>query len=738
MIQVAPEKRHAANRGAALMIDRRRYGTWWIAVLLALPIGARTARAGGGPENVFLVVNATSWASLTVANHFIQLRAIPPINVLYLNWTRGIASIDGETMRRQILGPTLEAMDKRGLYHQIDYILYSSDLPCTVNLSADYQSAGKIPAQASPTCSINSATYLWQLVMLKNPEVMSSQVNSYVRSFTKTPENFVRQTDEPTRGFRSWYGWNRRGELQEAGGQPYMLSTMLAVTSGRGNSVRQAIDYLTRSAAADGTFPKGTIYFTSTQDKRSTRRAPEVAAAVEQLAKLGVRAQVVPTRMPQNCPDVAGLISGVADFNWAATRSTILPGAICDNLTSFGGVMTERGGQTPLTEFLAYGAAGSAGTVIEPYLIAEKFASPNIFVHYARGCTLAEAYYQSIYAPAQVLIVGDALCRPWANIPQVAVAGVEPGAKVSATLSLKPQATFARGGKVERFVLFVDGRRVGSAKPDENLAWDSTTESDGYHELRVAAIDDGPIETQGRKIIPVTVDNQGRAATMTTTPKGTVRWDQTLTVDVKAPGTKQIYVLNNGRVLGRIVGDQGQLKVNPRVLGLGPVGLQAIALAGTAYRDRVIPPPVSLTVESAPPLPALPRQKLAAGMMLQLADKQVVPVQETTDPGWLALAGVGPNQPYAFQGYFEVDSQDVYQFQLWHEGALALAVDGRVLYSVKEGNYDTLRYVPVALAKGQHRLTVSGRTAANTRLRILFGGPGALSLNGRDFGHPAR
>jgi hypothetical protein len=145
-----------------------------------------------------------------------------------------------------------------------------------------------------------------------------------------------------------------------------------------------------------------------------------------------------------------------------------------------------------------------------------------------------------------------------------------------------------------------------------------------------------------------------------------------------------------------------------------------------------------LTVESAQPLPALPRQKMAAGLVLQLADKRIVPVQETRDPGWLSLAGVGPNQSFAFQGYFEVDTEEVYQFQLWHSGYLSLAVDGKTLYSVKEGNYENVRYVPVALAKGQHRLTVGGRTAANTRLRIFFGGPGALSLNGRFFGHPAR
>ena len=81
--------------------------------------------------------------------------------------------------------------------------------------------------------------------------------------------------------------------------------------------------------------------------------------------------------------------------------------------------MIEESGQTPLSEFLRYGAAGASGTVIEPYAIPEKFPSPQIHVHYARGCTLAEAYYQSVHGPAQFLIVGDPLCRPWATIPVV-------------------------------------------------------------------------------------------------------------------------------------------------------------------------------------------------------------------------------------------------------------------------------------------------------------------------------
>jgi hypothetical protein len=557
-----------------------------------------------------------------------------------------------------------------------------------------------------------------------------------MRSFTNLAQKLSRHSDPPTHGFHSWYGWGRNGELREGGGQPYMLSTMLAYTSGRGNSVSEALRYLKRSAAADGTFPKSTIYFTRTDDVRSTSRQDEVEVAMAELAKLGVQSRVVSTPMPMQAADVLGVMSGVNQFSWPATRSTILPGAICDNFTSFGGILFENAGQTPLTEFLRYGAAGAAGTVVEPMSIAQKFASPNIFVHYARGCTLAESYYQSLFAPAQVLIVGDPLCRPWANIPQVRVTGVEPSAKVSGTLTLRPEARFPRPSEVNRFELFVDGRRAAMSPAGEDLIWDSTTDCDGYHELRVVAVDSGPIETQGRVTIPILVDNQGRSALLATRPEKTVRWGEALQVAARASGAKQIHVLNNGRLLGTINGEEGQLQVDPRVLGLGPVGLQAIAITGSGARDRVVPPPVQIEVQPATALPAIARlDGSLPGMQLRLADQKLVPVQETRDPGWLAASGVGPEQPFVFQGNFVVEAEDVYQFQLWHYGELQLAIDNQPVFRAKDGKYQQ-KYVPVNLAAGQHRLTVTGRAGKDVKLRILFGGPGALILDGQRFRHP--
>ncbi len=688
---------------------------------------------------MFLVVNSASWASVTVANHFIALRDVPPINILYLNWTGGFESVDSDTFRTQILGPTISAMKLRGIFGQIDYVVYSSDFPYVVNLTKDFEGRFKLPPQATPACSLNSATYLWHLVSIKVPTTLDPSANQYMRSFLNLQQKLDRKTAAPTHGFRGWYGWGKDGALLEAGGQPYLLSTMLGVTSGRGTSVGEAVRYLSRSAKADGTAPPGTIYFTRTDDVRSKSRQDEVEGAMQALSQLGVQAKVVGTPMPVGAPNVAGLMAGVSDFSWPATRSTILPGAICDNFTSFGGIMTEGSSQTPLTEFLRYGAAGSAGTVVEPFAIPQKFASPNIFVHYARGCTLAESYYQSLFAPAQVLIVGDPLCRPWANIPQLRVSGVEAGATVSGTIELVPEARLPRGGEVDQFELFVDGRRSGRAAAGQPLSWDSRLECDGYHELRVVGIAAGPIETQGRTSIPVIVQNDNRAATMTTTPEKSVRWNESLAVDVHAAGSKQIYVLNNGRLLGTIAGEQGQLKVDPRVLGLGPVDLQAIATWGTGPRERVVPPPVQLIVESAPPQPALPQPAggLLPGMILRLASGRDVPVQETRDPAWLSTDGVEPNQQFIFQAYFRADQDEVYQFQLWHYGSLQLAVDRQTLYNGREGHYEQ-HFVPVALAKGLHRLTVQGRAGSEVKLRILFGGPGATSLDGQRFQHPKR
>ena len=253
--------------------------------------------------------------------------------------------------------------------------------------------------------------------------------------------------------------------------------------------------------------------------------------------------------------------------------------------------------QTPLTDFLRYGAAGASGTVDEPYAILNKFPIPMVQVHYARGCTLAEAFYQSIFAPYQLMIVGDPLCRPWANIPQVKVAGVKPNFVVKGSLTLSPTATTPSGQKIDHFELFVNGSRAAISKPDGTLTLDTTLLPDGYQELRVVAVEAGLIQSQGRAIVPIITDNHGRKIESKLVSQGVIRTDNPLVIDVDSPGSIGVSVLQNSRIVGRLAGEKGQIKINADELGAGPVRLQVIGMGPGNPLTHVLAPPIDVTVE---------------------------------------------------------------------------------------------------------------------------------------------
>jgi hypothetical protein len=553
---------------------------------------ARGTRAGGGPENVFLLVNSRSQNSLTVANHYIRLRRIPPGNVGYLDWEGSVESTDIDTFRQKILGPALQAIAERALSNQIDYLIYSSDFPWRIDF------AGDLPPEKrnleSLSASITSLTYLYQYTLSHSPLFMSMTANHYMR------EPDLKTGVTATRGFRSWYGWGPHGELLESGGNRYLLSTMLAVNSGRGNTIRETLDYLRRSARADGSGPKadGTIYFMANRDVRSTTRQPGFAAAVTELKKLRIAATVLEGTAPIGKRDVAGAMLGSAVIDWGETQSKILPGAIVENLTSYGGVLTKGAGQTPLTEFLRYGAAGSSGTVVEPRAVPNKFPTPEIQVHYGRGCSLAEAFYLSVFGPYQLLIVGEPLCQPWAKIPEVTVSGVEPGATVKGTLELKPSAKLPGGGRIDRFELFVNGIKIDHCDPGGRMMVESEAIADGYSELRIVAVAAGPIETQGEAIVPIIVDNHGLTVE-TKASADKVAAGARLVISAKAPGMDSITIFQQSQPIGTITGATGELKIDTTNLGEGPVVFRAVGRGSGSPPARAISRPIYVEITDA-------------------------------------------------------------------------------------------------------------------------------------------
>ena len=795
------------------------------------------ACAGGGPQGVAVIVNADSWASMTVANEFIHLRHIPPGNVLYLTHVTDVEQTNVATFREQILRPALAQLEQRGLAGQIDCLVYSSDLPTQIDISADLQD--KHPRVITPYASCNGLTYLCGFVLNKLTGYVGMGVNRYARralpllgvqaisdaqrpaytaahklaqdkkwaeaiqAFQELEKQLPHAPDisynlacclaqanradeaeaalqraadsgylnfanieadddlkalrarddykqlvatmrarvfevQPTRGFRSSYGWDEKGDVTSQQAPHYLLSTVLAVTSGRGNSVAEALDALRRSAAADGTRPAGTVYYMVNGDIRSRVRQWEFAPAIAKLKEAGVAAQAADGALPQGKGDVAGAMVGISDFDWGKSGSNILPGAICEHLTSFGGMMMEGAGQTPLTEFIRNGAGGSSGTVTEPYAIQEKFPDPFIQVHYARGCSLAEAFYQSVPGPYQLLIVGDPLCRPWAKIPTVTLEGAAAGATVRGQVILRAKVKADPAVAIGHSELFVDGRRVAIAGPDGTMGIDTTKMPDGYHELCAVAVADGLIETQGQAIVPVTVENHRRRLSVDAPPDRNVRWGEKVKLWAKLTDASAIHFAHNFRMLATIQGAEGEVGIDSRRLGLGPVQLQVVGIVGDAKTgERVVGAPIDLTVVAPAALPGLPPKAethWAPGLQVTGEGDKPVLVESTLPGDWLAKAGIKDGQKFAMSGTFDVATTDTCQLQLATDCDVSVSVDGGAL-DFAPG--DGWRMVPVALAAGMHRLDVQGTAHGKLKLGLRFGGPGALSVGAPRFRHVA-
>lgn len=692
-----------------------------LVVLAATLFSTAPLRAGGGPENLFLVVNARSWSSLTVANHYARLRKIPTANVFYLDWTLDNERIDGETFRTKLLGPIVEEIGRRGIGDHIDYVIYSTDFPWSIDFTAETKGA-KLSEYIYPVASLNGATFYYHDMLARRYEFLMLDANKYYR--------VVPRVGAPTsQGFHSWFGWNKDGRLLEAGGEHFFLSTMLGVTSGRGMATADVVRYLTRSVGADYTRPAGTIYYARNDDVRSKTRHESYRPAIDALASVEVRGELVEGILPRAKTDVMGAMIGAEQFSWRDSGSTVRPGAICEHLTSSGGDLRSTGGQTPLTENLMAGAAGSSGAVVEPYAIPNKFPNAFIHLHYARGCSLAEAYYQSVAGPYQLLIVGDPLCRPWADPPRVSVGGVEAGAKVQGELTLTPSAKLPARAYVARYELFVDGVFTDSCESGETMSIDTRTLVDGFHELRVMAVCTEPIETRGGLLIPVTVDNHGRSLVLERVDAEPIRWGKELKLRVKTDDAVGLIVAQGSRTLAKIRGNQAEFGVDPRIFGLGPVVLQAAAIGHGGPSSNVLSNLLEFEVAANEPLTfEVPRgSQFKPGMKLTQDDGEPRVVLVLPADRWLADLGVVAGESFALSGLFSADRDGEFQFQIRHAMKLQLVVDGVTIHTADRKDM-AVDYIPVALRAGLHQLELQGTAGENRECDVRFGYAGSSRL----------
>ena len=337
------------------------------------------------------------------------------------------------------------------------------------------------------------------------------------------------------------------------------------------STLENSKERLKTCAQVDGVGEAGDVYFADHKDPRARTRHGQFTAAVKELKSLGINAEIGLDIYPINDQRVIGATLGSPVIDWEKSGSRFLPGAICDNMTSAGGIWAQ-GSQTHLSKFLDAGAAGASGTVYEPFTIQAKFPTARWHAHYARGCTLAESFYQSVAGPFQLLIVGDPLCCPFGNFPDFEITGIEDASTVKGDFSLNIK-TQERSPKIGHFDVYYDGQRYGAVTNSGQINVATDDMNDGYHELRIVGVADSPIATKRSKKIGFFLDKRGQSVSLKIEKRQSTAGSMIIG-EASSTITRKIEVQQNLRTLATTNGES--FRIPAKRLGKGPSHLRAI------------------------------------------------------------------------------------------------------------------------------------------------------------------
>lgn len=529
--------------------------------------------------------------------------------------------------------------------------------------------------------------------------------------------------------FTAATAWDQEGNPEADARSPhrYRLAVMLGWTGAHGNTPREVLAALERARGSDATFPDGTVYLMKNKDVRSTTRAPWFEAVKRALTAMGRKAEVLDRsqpgqdgRLPRGRFDAIGIVAGSAGLSWRATDRPLLPGGIGEHLTSFGAHFG-TGSQTKCTEFFRHGAAGTSGTVAEPYAIPHKFPSPWMHVHYARGFSLAEAFYLSVWGPYQLLVLGDPLCRPFAQPAGVEILAPQADAPLEGEVAVDVAFDLPPGVTLETKELWVDGRRVHTGPARDLLSWDTRTVCDGAHELRVVGVEAGPVATRSHAARWVAVDNGTGTRVDVETPEP-VRWGEALRLRGRAKGVAFVDVVRGTQVLGTAAVKRGrwQVELDPLRLGLGTSRLQ---VQGRGEKGEARSFPVEVAV--LPPEGERPGRTLRGGDTLPGVHVRWTDAKGDTHESVAAsLSGIDAKGAASLRldGSFRVPpAEDAATIRVRGPREVTLRI-GEGVVDLRAAGEDADRYAILPLGAGWHDFVLEASGAGLGGLAIELGG----------------
>ena len=386
----------------------------WV-VLTVLCATAPLAQAGGGPQNVLVIVNDNSLESLELGHYYQTKRGVPAGNVCHIR-TAVDFNISSADFTNQVRQPILNYIATSGLSNQIDYIVFSRDIPYRV-----YRGTSSNGLTAATFYDFKTGP------MCDNPD------NASKSDYFEAERAFVHGNAPSS---------NR-----------YYLSTILTSTNLAFS--KQLVD---RSADADFSWPTGTVFLFHTLDPRNIQWPQfEDTDFRSRFLDIPERRVFLDGDFTNAVTNAVGVMVGQT-MGMPIADSTFVQGALGDHLTSYGGVLYEDSGQRSIIDWIRGGCVGSYGTVLEPCALSEKFPRAQVHFWYGRGFNMGESYWMSVRNPYQGVFVGDPLCAPYAVTPTATVFGITSGQVVSNTINVTVTGLASSVTRpVGRLDLFLDG-----------------------------------------------------------------------------------------------------------------------------------------------------------------------------------------------------------------------------------------------------------------------------------------
>jgi uncharacterized protein (TIGR03790 family) len=457
------------------------------ATLVALAALARGAHAGGGPINVLVLYSADDAKAADVAAHYAAARSLPPGHLCGLKGlTPTQTTIDVATYQSLIQKPLDDCLAALPLPDEIDSLVLVRGLPYSVTLPA-YAASLEAVLQVHHTTKTADGTEIGgqgqpanTQAQVPNPVFFSGATGPMDYAFHNQYEGWYGTTSSIVRAKKQPDAFHRINGKSFSG---YDFSRNLFIVSALdGFDYTDATALVDRAVACDGTFPKAELLCMHAEDDARGARDPECEFATRMLTGAGFTGKFIdPFDAKLAGHTVAAYFTGSSDsVRSAIDGNTFVPGAITDNLTSYGaaisnffcnadGTQCPAGeAQTSIARFVRAGATGAHGTVNEP--LNNTFPNAGTMLHYTFGYSMGESYlYNQRFLYWQNIHLGDPLATPYGERPKVVIDGGATGMHALGK-PITVHATHPAG--VVRIDLYQAGARVAQAMGD-TLSYDA-------------------------------------------------------------------------------------------------------------------------------------------------------------------------------------------------------------------------------------------------------------------------